>query len=62
MVALIKEAERAGAGETAFANDSLFEAFGLSGQPFEEELTRQEQDVLYEAFQKGYGICFHDEA
>jgi hypothetical protein len=64
MVALIKEAELAGEGETEFVNDSLFEAFDiwLSGQHFEEELTRQEKDVLYEAFQKGYGICFHDQA
>lgn len=63
MVALIKEAERAGEGETEFVNDSLFEAFDiwLSGQHLE-GLTREEQDVLYEAFQKGFGICFHDQA
>jgi hypothetical protein len=64
MVDLLREAERAGEGDTEWVNDSLFEAFDLwlSGQHVAEALTRQERDVLYEAFQKGYGICFHDQA
>ena len=62
MVDLLRKAELAGEGETEWVNDSLFEAFDLwlSGQHFEEELTRQEQDALYEAFQKGFGICLHN--
>jgi hypothetical protein len=63
MVALIKEAEHAGEEETAFVNDSLFEAFDiwLSRQHLD-ALSRDEQDALHRTFEKGFGICVHNQA
>jgi hypothetical protein len=65
MLDLLREAERAGAEETACVNDSLFEAFDhwLSGQELEGiRVTKDETDALRRAFDKGFGICVHNQA
>jgi hypothetical protein len=62
MVDLLQEAERAGEQQTAFVNERLADAFDiwLSGQDLG-EITEEEEDALRRAFEKGFGICVHNQ-
>jgi hypothetical protein len=63
MVDLLREAERAGEARTEFVNERLADAFDiwLSGEDLG-EVTEEEEDALRRAFEKGFGICVHDQA
>jgi hypothetical protein len=63
MVDLLREAERAGEQQTAYVNERLADAFDLwlSGQDLG-EITEEEEDAIRGAFEKGFGICVHDQA
>jgi len=60
MIDLIEAAERAGEIQTEFVNERLADAFDiwLSEQELG-EITEDEEHALREAFEKGFGICFH---
>jgi len=60
MIDLIEAAERAGEIQTEYVNERLADAFEfwLSEQELG-EITEEEEEVLREAFEKGFGICFH---
>jgi hypothetical protein len=60
MIDLIEAAERAGEIQTEYVNERLADAFDiwLSEQALG-EITEEEEDALREAFEKGFGICFH---
>ena len=62
MVDLIKEAEIAGEARTEFVNERLTDAFDiwLSEQDLG-EITEEEEDALRRAFEKGFGICVHNQ-
>jgi hypothetical protein len=63
MVDLIEAATLAGERETAFVNDRLADAFEiwLDGQDLSGgAITEEEEHALRMAFEKGFGICFHD--
>jgi hypothetical protein len=57
----LQEAERAGERETYFVNDSLSQAFEiwLAEQKLG-KITEEEEEALRRAFEKGFGLCFHD--
>jgi len=63
MLDLIKEAEIAGEARTEFVNERLTDAFDiwLSEQDLG-EITEEEEHALRMAFEKGYGICVHNQA
>ena len=62
MVDLLQEAERAGEARTEFVNERLADAFDiwLSEQDLG-EITEEEEDALRRAFEKGFGICVHNQ-
>ena len=62
MVDLLQEAEIAGEQQTEFVNERLADAFDiwLSDQDLE-EITEEEEDALRRAFEKGFGICVHNQ-
>ena len=62
MIDLIEDAEIAGEAQTEFVNDKLAEAFEtwLSDQDLG-EITEEEQNALRRAFEKGFGICVHNQ-
>ena len=62
MVDLIEEAERAGEARTEFVNERLSDAFDiwLADQDLG-EITEEEEDALRRAFEKGFGICVHNQ-
>jgi hypothetical protein len=62
MVDLLQEAERAGEARTEFVNERLADAFDiwLSDQDLG-EITEEEEDALRRAFEKGFGICVHNQ-
>lgn len=62
MVDLLQEAERAGEEQTEFVNERLADAFDiwLSEQGLG-EITEEEEDALRRAFEKGFGICVHNQ-
>ena len=63
MIDLIKEAEIAGEARTEFVNERLADAFDiwLAEQDLG-EITEEEEHALRMAFEKGYGICVHNQA
>jgi hypothetical protein len=60
MIDLLQEAEHAGEIQTEYVNERLADAFDiwLSEQNLG-EITEEEEDALRQAFEKGFGICFH---
>jgi hypothetical protein len=62
MVDLLREAEIAGEARTEFVNERLADAFDiwLSEQDLG-EITEEEEDALRRAFEKGFGICVHNQ-
>jgi hypothetical protein len=61
MIDLLQEAERAGEKQTEFVNERLSEAFELwLAEQDLGEITEEEEDALRRAFEKGFGICVHD--
>jgi hypothetical protein len=65
MLELIDAAERAGENQTEFVNEKLADAFEfwLEEQHFSYGgTTEEEEEALREAFEKGFGICFHRHA
>jgi hypothetical protein len=62
MVDLLREAEIAGERETEFVNERLADAFDiwLAEQDLG-EITEEEEDALRRAFEKGFGICVHNQ-
>ena len=62
MIDLIQEAEIAGEARTEFVNERLADAFDiwLAEQDLG-EITEEEQDALRRAFEKGFGICVHNQ-
>jgi predicted transcriptional regulator len=63
MLDLIKEAEIAGEARTEFVNERLADAFDiwLAEQDLG-EITEEEEHALRMAFEKGFGICVHNQA
>jgi hypothetical protein len=63
MIDLIEEAEIAGEARTEFVNERLADAFDiwLAEQDLG-EISEEEEDVLRRAFEKGFGICVHNQA
>ena len=63
MIDLIKEAEIAGEARTEFVNERLADAFDiwLAEQDLG-EITEEEEHALRMAFEKGFGICVHNQA
>jgi hypothetical protein len=61
MIDLLQEAERAGEQRTEFVNERLADAFEiwLAEQELG-EITEEEEEALRKAFEKGFGLCFHD--
>jgi hypothetical protein len=62
MVDLLREAEIAGEARTEFVNERLADAYDiwLSEQDLG-EITEEEEDALRRAFEKGFGICVHNQ-
>ena len=63
MIDLIEAAEHAGEIQTEYVNERLADAFAI--WLFEQdlgEITEEEEHALREAFEKGFGICFHHAA
>ena len=69
MVDLLQEAEIAGEARTEFVNERLSEAFDSwlaeqdlpAGRQGLGEITEEEEDALRRAFEKGFGICVHNQ-
>jgi hypothetical protein len=61
MIDLLQEAERAGEQRTEFVNERLADAFEIWLDEQElGEITEEEEETLRRAFEKGFGLCFHD--
>ena len=61
MINLMEKAKQAGYSETEPVNYALAQAFEswIGDQRHLGDLTEEEEDVLREAFEEGYGICIH---
>jgi hypothetical protein len=63
MIDLLQEAEIAGEARTAFVNERLADAFDIwLAEEDLGEITEEEEDALRRAFEKGFGICVHNQA
>lgn len=57
---MIEKAKKAGREETEHVNHALAQAFEFwIGHQNVPDLTEEEEDVLRDAFEEGYGICMH---